>query len=250
MRDLDRKKDLLEELEKEKVSQNVEFVKLDVASDDSVKECFESILKKDSIDILCANAGYSCVGGLESVTIQETKDQMETNYYGVIRCFHSVLPGMRKQKSGRILVTTSVGGLNGVPFNDIYCASKFACEGLVESCAPVYKELGIHISLIEPGAILTNFVKNVKMPEATQKVDDDIKKLQDLTMKRMLGQFTSGNIAQTPMEVAEVMLKAITDENPHMRYLTNDKYLDVVKSKYVDPTGDTHLRNVKKKYLE
>jgi NAD(P)-dependent dehydrogenase (short-subunit alcohol dehydrogenase family) len=68
---------------------------------------------------------------------------------------------MRKQKSGKIIVTSSIGGMNGAPFNDVYCASKFACEGLVESMAAVYKKLGIDIISIEPGATKSEFINNV-----------------------------------------------------------------------------------------
>lgn len=249
MRNLSNGKELSEQVEKEGLSKLVSLVQLDVSSDDSVKQCFESILKHDTIDVLAANAGYSQVGCVEELTIKDSKDQFETNYFGVIRCLHGVLPTMRKQKSGRILVVSSVGGLNGVPFNDIYCSSKFAVEGLVESCAPVYKEFGIHISLIEPGAILTSFVKNVKKSESDKKIDDDLLEKRDIVNKKMMAQFNN-SLAQTPMQVAEVMLKALTDENPHMRYLTNEKYLDAVKSKYVDPTGDVHLKNVKKRFFE
>lgn len=86
---------------------------------------------------------------------------MDVNFYGVCRVTQAVIPQMRAARAGRIISVTSIGGLIGQPFNDAYCAAKFAVEGLMESLAPVLRRFGIHVSLIEPGPIHTEFVANV-----------------------------------------------------------------------------------------
>jgi retinol dehydrogenase-8 len=88
------------------------------------------------------------VGLLEFLSLEDIKKQYETNFYGVIRTTKAVLPSMRKNKSGRVISISSVGGLVGMPFNDVYCSSKFAVEGLFETMAPLYKSFGVYLILI------------------------------------------------------------------------------------------------------
>src|SRR5207237_5811390 len=87
---------------------------------------------------------------------------MDVNFFGVVRCIRAVLPLMRAKRFGRIACISSVGGLVGQPLNEIYCAAKFALEGLVESMA-TYTEafFGIKMMLIEPAGIQTEFVNRV-----------------------------------------------------------------------------------------
>ena len=173
--------------------------------------------------------------------MERIKYQMEANFYGVIRCMKEVLPSMRENKEGRIQVVSSVGGLYGQPFNDVYCASKFAVEGLFESMAPLYQSLGIHLSIIEPGAIATNFVTNVKSNvDISIKMDDEIMKYLGKYMERSGKVFSDPTTCQTPMDVAKVCFKAVTDENPNLRYQPNQHqiYTSSLNLKYSDLTGN------------
>ncbi|NXL95660.1 RDH8 dehydrogenase, partial [Alectura lathami] len=81
------------------------------------------------------NAGVGHVGPVESISVEEMKRVFETNFFGAVRMIKAVLPEMKRRQSGHIVVVSSVMGLQGIVFNDVYAASKFAVEGFCESLA-------------------------------------------------------------------------------------------------------------------
>ncbi|NWX41407.1 RDH8 dehydrogenase, partial [Steatornis caripensis] len=133
MRDL-RKKEKLEEAAGSALGKTLSIRRLDVCSDSSVAECMASI-PGDRVDVLVNNAGVGHVGPVESISIEEMKGVFETNFFGAVRMIKAVLPGMKRRQSGHIVVVSSVMGLQGIVFNDVYAASKFALEGFCESLA-------------------------------------------------------------------------------------------------------------------
>ncbi len=115
------------------------------------------------MDTLVNNAGYDFFGSLEESSLEEIKQQFETNVFGVIRTTKAVIPTMRKLSNGTIININPIGGIAGwPPFGTAYHASKFAIEGFTESLRQELADFNINIVLIEPGAISTNIVKNIK----------------------------------------------------------------------------------------
>lgn len=219
---------------------NVEVHQLDVQDDASVANCVQEVLKNhDRIDLLVNNAGAGYLGSLEQTSIEDLRSVMETNFFGVWRVTRAILPSMRAARSGRILTITSIGGLVGQPFNDAYCAAKFAVEGFMESLAPVVKRLGIEVSLIEPGAINTAFVSSVQasMAESTQEMPEGYGPMFESYLN-MTGQ-AFASVGQTPDEVAQIIVDAAITHTPHFRYTTSEVVHGLVSRKYVDPTGDS-----------
>src|SRR5215211_6744874 len=162
MRNLDKSDAIIDLKQNEKLS--LEVLKLDVTDDKSVKEAIEKIANEQgTIDVLVNNAGYALVGPLEELSIQEFKEQFETNVFGVIRVIKEILPIMRKQRHGIIVNISSVAGKIGFPLTSAYVSSKFALEGLSESIAYEIEQFGIKVILIEPGVIKTNFDNNLKI---------------------------------------------------------------------------------------
>ncbi|MBA2392574.1 MAG: SDR family oxidoreductase [Ktedonobacteraceae bacterium] len=217
----------------------IDVRELDVQDDASVMRCVQGVLQTyGRIDLLVNNAGAGYLGTMEQTAIQDLQRTMEVNFFGVWRVTQAVFPAMRATGSGRILTVTSVGGLIGQPFNDAYCAAKFAVEGFMESLAPVAKRLGIAISLIEPGPVNTNFVASVvaTLPETTQDVQAVYGSMLGAYMGETQERFAT--MGQTPDQIGEVMIKAATEENPHFRYTTSEMIHGLVAQKYVDPTGD------------
>ena len=92
--------------------------------------------------------------------LAEVRDQLEVNYLGPVALTQAVLPAMREAGRGRILTVTSVGGAVGQPFADAYCGAKFAVEGFMQSLAVVAERFGVWVSVIEPGAVASEFVAN------------------------------------------------------------------------------------------
>jgi short-subunit dehydrogenase len=95
-------------------------------------------------------------GPLEETSMEEIKAQFETNFFGAVRVMKAVIPIMRKNRSGKIVNITSMGGRIAVPLDSIYHATKFALEGLSESVQYEVESFGIKVILIEPGAVGSN----------------------------------------------------------------------------------------------
>jgi NAD(P)-dependent dehydrogenase (short-subunit alcohol dehydrogenase family) len=223
MRNLEKSKTFTDLKQKEKLS--LEVLKLDVTTDESVKEAIQRITNEQGrIDVLVNNAGYALVGPFEELSIEEFKEQFETNVFGVIRVTQSVLPIMRRQKCGTIINISSIAGKIGFPLTSAYVSSKFALEGLCESMAYEVEEFGIKVILIEPGVIKTNFDNNLKVGKRVSIVPNS--SYAEMTQKRISGfkpRFENGS---PPIEVATVILKAIKSENlSELRYLVgNDAF--------------------------
>ena len=223
MRNLDKAKTIIKIKEKEKLS--LEILQLDVTDDKSVKEAINKIKnEQERIDVLVNNAGYALVGPFEEISIKEFKEQFETNVFGVIRVTQTVLPIMRRQKGGVIVNISSIAGKIGFPLTSAYASSKFALEGLSESIAYEIEQFGIKVILIEPGVIKTNFNNNLKIGKRV--TIDSNSPYVEMTQKRISRfkpRFESGS---PPIEVAKVILKAITSENQsELRYLVgNDAF--------------------------
>lgn len=164
---------------------------------------------------------------------------MEVNFFGVWNMTKPVLPSMREAGSGRIISVTSIGGLIGQPFNEAYCAAKFAVEGMMEGLAPIARRLGVWVSLIEPGPINTEFVNTVRA--RSQPTLARLTPPYDAPLGAYMG--ASANVfaehGQTGADIATIILEAATAEKPHLRYVTRLFAQAVVKPKVVDYTGDS-----------
>jgi NAD(P)-dependent dehydrogenase (short-subunit alcohol dehydrogenase family) len=238
MRNLDKSDAIIDLKQKQKLP--LEVLKLDVTNDKSVKEAIEKIVnEQETIDVLVNNAGYALVGALEELSIEEIKEQFETNVFGVIRVVQEILPIMRKQRHGTIVNISSLSGRIGFPLTSAYVSSKFALEGLSESMAYEVEQFGIKVILIEPGVIKTNFDKNLKIAKKASNnttTNDSNSPYADITEKRIAGfkpRFESGS---SSIEVAKVILKSVTSKNPpsELRFMVGDdafKLMEIRKNK-------------------
>ena len=104
-----------------------------------------------------AAAGWGVAGAAEYTSIAEAKAQFETNFWGCVRAVQAVLPHMRHQQRGRIVLISSIGGVIGIPFQAFYSASKFALEGFAEALAYEVAPFGVQVTLVQPGNIATDF---------------------------------------------------------------------------------------------
>lgn len=236
MRDLS-KKDKLEETAKE-ANVSLEILQLDVTDDISVKNAVKHITDKEGrIDILINNAAYGLRGTIENVTIDEVKQQFDTNFFGALRVTQQILPHMRQQKSGHIINISSVAGVRGNPYSDIYCATKFAVEAVSESMAPVISLWNIKVTLIEPGPVATDFpVRSLKYGARLGENENPYKEVRD-AMKRLLEE--RFKTAQKPEEIAALIKEIIETEKPHFRYQTREDGKQIADSKFKDVTGDS-----------
>src|SRR6266699_3476512 len=145
----------------------VEFVGVDVTDDASVRAAVQSIEKKAGpVQLLVYNAGYSFMGALEETSIEEARQQFETNLFGVLRVTNSVLPGMRQQGYGRIVNISSVLGFLPAPYMGIYVASKHAVEGYTETLDHEIRRFGVRAILVEPAYTKTKITGHSKSARA------------------------------------------------------------------------------------
>ncbi|EJL26043.1 short-chain dehydrogenase of unknown substrate specificity [Caulobacter sp. AP07] len=125
------------------------------------------------IDILVNNAGYGLVGAVEEASLDEVRAQFETNVIGPLALLKAVLPAMRARRAGRIINITSVSGLATWAGTGVYCASKWALEGLTQTLAAEVAELGIKVVNVAPGGLRTGFSAGSKAVVATKIADYD-----------------------------------------------------------------------------
>jgi NAD(P)-dependent dehydrogenase (short-subunit alcohol dehydrogenase family) len=240
MRDTKKGSKILEIAKKENLK--IEVLELDVDKEGTIKNSINKVIRdKNRIDVLVNNAGYFLVGCLEDLSIEDMKAQFETNFFGVIRTIQSVLPTMRKQKSGIIVNVSSVAGRIGFPVTPAYISSKFALEGLSESIRYELEPFGIKTIIIEPGVIKTNLFSSLKKSTKPDSV------YKDITEKVMKGLTMMSEMGTSPDEVARTIVKAIKAENPLPRYAVgNDAvmFLEAKKNK-----TDLEFENYIKKEL-
>jgi NAD(P)-dependent dehydrogenase (short-subunit alcohol dehydrogenase family) len=124
------------------------------------------------IDLLVNDAGRGLLGAVEEVSDAEARAVFEVNVFGLLTVTRAVLPVMREQGAGKIINISSSGGFVGRPGWGVYCATKFAVEGLSESMGYELAPLGIHVTAIEPGAFRTNFLDGSSLLTAEARIED------------------------------------------------------------------------------
>lgn len=173
---------------------------------------------RGGIQVLVNNAGRGSVGTLEQLDDTALQEQLDVNYLGVAALTRLVLPDMRAAGRGRIVTVTSVGGVVGQPFADAYCGAKFAVEGLMQSLAPVVAHFGIDVSIVEPAAVGSAFVRNTGIGDRQGDPDDPYDELLAAYLRRSEQAFAA---AQDPREAAAVVVQAATTSTPAFRWQTS-----------------------------
>jgi short-subunit dehydrogenase len=194
-------------------------VSLDLTNDGSIVEAVNTILKKEGkIDILVNNAGYGSYGAVEDVPLDEARRQFEVNLFGMARLTQLVLPGMREQKSGRIINISSMGGKIYTPLGAWYHATKHAVEGWSDCLRLELKDFGIDVVVVEPGGIKTSWgqiaAENLKKTSSNGAYANFANKVAENTIKLYTGnQLTDVDI------LGHTIAKAATDKKPKTRYV-------------------------------
>lgn len=142
---------------------------VDVRDREAVEKAVAEIIEREGrIDVLINNAGMGIGGPLEFATEEEIREQMDTNFMGLVHCVDAVLPHMRNKGSGKIIAISSIGGLMGLPFQGFYSASKFAIEGYCEALRLETKPFGITVTVIRPGDFSTGFTGSRKKATSSE----------------------------------------------------------------------------------
>lgn len=198
-------------------AKGMEVLSLDLTNDESIVEAVNTVLEKEGrIDVLVNNAGYGSYGSVEEVSIEEAKRQFEVNIFGLARITQLVIPTMRKQKSGRIVNISSMGGKMYTPFGAWYHATKYALEGWSDCLRIELKQFGIDVAIVEPGGIQTEW-GDIAM--------DGLKKTSGsgpyaAMVNKMIASSDKNKTKLTPVDVlGKEIAKAASEKNPKTRYL-------------------------------
>jgi NAD(P)-dependent dehydrogenase (short-subunit alcohol dehydrogenase family) len=180
-----------------------------------------------SIDVLVNNAGFGYVGALEESDEGEVRSMMETNFFGLARMIHEVLPGMRRRGRGNIVNISSIGGLVGFPGVGYYNATKFAVEGLSESLSKEVAPLGIRVLIVEPGPFRTDWAGR-SLKRSNQQISE---------YAATAGAFRegitsrSGKQAGDPVRAGQAILKALDSDQMPLRLVLGQIALERARTK-------------------
>jgi NAD(P)-dependent dehydrogenase (short-subunit alcohol dehydrogenase family) len=190
---------------------------LDVLDDGSMRAGVEQVEREHgAVGVLENNAGYGQSGAIESVPIAAVRRNFETNLYGYMRMCQLVLPGMRRQGSGRIVNLSSVAGRVTMPGSGVYSSTKFAIEALSDALRFEVRAFGVHVVLVEPGPIRTAFTAtaNDSLPAG----DGPYAAYHAAVAKADAEADQSRLLADDPQDVAKTVERAISARRPNTRY--------------------------------
>ena len=232
----------------------LEVSRLDVQDTASVETAIGAILAAEGrIDTLVNNAGGGFVRSTEQASEAQIAQVLDLNLMGAIRCTKAVLPAMRRARSGHVINISSVGGLVGQPFNEIYCAAKFAIEGYTESLASyMTPSFGINFSAVEPGGISTEFVTTIMSEvQATGGViEDEYKPILEAYLGGARRRGGSSNAHQTADEAAAPIVGVVEATDPPVRIRTSAWAEEFTRLKTAaDPDGKRLQRQVIERFL-
>ena len=242
MRDLE-KADTIKKVAKNE-SLPLKVIELDVDNEKSAEDAIKTIIdEKQRIDVLVNNAGWGRWGTAEDVSIEEFREQFETNFFSVVRMIQKVAPIMRKQGTGDIVNISSIAGRIGFPVSTAYISSKFAIEGLSESLRYELGPFGVNVIIIEPGVIKTNFFDSMR----TAKKAEDGDTYKKITEKVISGVKMMAEMGTPPNEVANVIIKSLEEEKPLPRYVVGNDAAMFLEAKKMKT--DIEFENYLKKEL-
>ena len=206
------------------------LIRLDVCDDESAKVAVEYVAKKEGqINILINNAGFGVAGPIEETTSKEAISQLDTNFFGMHRMILNTLPIMRKQNKGLIVNIGSVAGLISIPYQAMYCASKYAVEALSEALRMEVKDFGIKVTVVEPGDTKTGFPLNRQYSEESK---ESAYKNSQKSVEKMMEDELNG---PGPETVVKVVKRLIKRKNPPVRVTVGFSYKLIVFLKRLLP---------------
>jgi NAD(P)-dependent dehydrogenase (short-subunit alcohol dehydrogenase family) len=190
-------------------------LRLDVTSEEQAQAAAARGCEKfGRIDVLVNNAGYGLLGAVEEASAVEVERVFATNVFGLLNVMRAVLPHMREQRAGHVINISSIGGYASYAGWGVYCATKFAVEGLTEALSIELAPLGIRATVVEPGAFRTDFLTAQSMNSTARRLDDYAE-----TAGRTRTSAAARNHQQpgNPRQLAKVIVRLAAEREPPRR---------------------------------
>ncbi|MEU9336956.1 SDR family NAD(P)-dependent oxidoreductase [Streptomyces sp. NPDC048290] len=217
------------------VSGRLRTVRLDVTEPESVAAAVkETVDTYGRLDAVVNNAGVGRLGTVEQIGVDAFRAVLETNFLGVVEVTRAALPHLRAT-GGRLIAVSSLGGLIGQPFNEAYCAAKFALEGFLESLAPVAARTGVTVTVVEPGPVASEFVTRLapSVPALIERAGP-----YEAAFHSYLGATAQlFEQAQSAADAAAVVVDVLGAERPPFRVQTSDAARSLAALKLADLDG-------------
>jgi NAD(P)-dependent dehydrogenase (short-subunit alcohol dehydrogenase family) len=203
-------------------AEGLESLVLDLDDSASIRAAVEEILSQTGgrLDALFNNGGFGQVGAVEDLTRDALREQFETNLFGWVELTNLVIPVMRAQGHGRIVMNSSVLGYAAFPYRGAYNAVKFAVEGITDTLRLELRGTGIEVALIEPGPIVTRFRDNC-LPHFEKHINwrDSVHRAQyEGQLERLSKPGPAAPFTLGPEAVVEKLLHALESPYPQARY--------------------------------
>lgn len=197
---------------------------VDLVSERSVALAVEATIARfGGLDIVVNNAGYGLLGSLEELSDEESRTNFDVNVFGTLNVIRQAMPQLRKQQSGHIFNISSIGGFYGnFPGWGIYCATKFAVQGLTESLAAEVAAFGVHATVVSPGYFRTNFLAagGVVTPKTQLDAYESVRE-----SERQHQESINGNQPGDPEKGVALIIEAAFAEKPPLHlFLGQDAY--------------------------
>ncbi len=215
--------------------QNLLATPLDVTDEDQGRQAVKRAVERfGRIDVLLNNAGFGLLGAVEEASGEEVERLYRTNVFGLLAVTRAVLPQMRKQKSGRILNISSIGGYRAAPGFGVYCSTKFAVEGLSEALQAELLPLGIFVTVIEPGYFRTDFLDSSSLFLSKTRIGD-----YDQTAGLVREHAASLNHSQPgdPEKFARLVVEFSDANNPPVRLPVGSDTIAALEAKHESDGG-------------
>lgn len=209
-------------------SHNLKLFELELTDTEQIKQTVKAAYQLHGhLDVIVNNAGYGLLGAIEEASDSEIKHIFDVNFFGVVQVIKSVLPYLRQQRSGHIVNISSIAGLAPMAGSGFYAAAKFAVEGVSQSLAQEVEPLGIKVTLVEPGAFRTDFLRDRSIINSKTRIADylptsgkAVQHLADITGKQL------GN----PDLGAQAIIKAIVAKNPPLHLVLGSDALQRIRA--------------------
>lgn len=199
-------------------AKGIEVIRMDVTDEESMSQGVADVLQREGrIDVLVNNAGYGFFGAIETVPMEEARRQLEVNVFGLARLCQLVLPAMRRQGSGRIINTSSIAGRSVFYFGGWYHVSKYSVEAFSDALRMEMKPFGIEVSMIEPGAIKTDWGL-IAADHLQQSSQGTAYEQEASRWSRTMRHFYESNLLSKPSVITRQVLRAVDSRHPKARY--------------------------------
>lgn len=195
-------------------------LKLDVTNEDHIIAGVKQVIDEQGrIDVLWNNAGYGLYGAVEDIPVDQARRQFEVNLFGLARITQEVLPHMRKQQSGTIINTSSMGGKMYTPLGAWYHGTKHALEGWSDCLRLELKPFNINVVILEPGVIATEFGDVLYEPLLKNSGDGPYAKMAKQVAQGTKDFYDKPNAASPSSVISNTVSKIVNSRKPKTRYV-------------------------------